>query len=145
MVRMDKIRHHMPTISENIGTVVKHSFNSVVILRVYIIPFGNKGTVRCWARRLIQRSALADSKALADNATATTTAYDRLNAALGLFPIRDNTVPMATPLVHWTGLLLTALAGMLGGPFWFDLLQKLVNLRAAAPKPAKAARDGNGA
>ena len=42
------------------------------------------------------------------------------------------------------GWLLTALAGLLGAPFWFDSLQKLVNLRGAGPesktvKPAKAA------
>ncbi len=33
------------------------------------------------------------------------------------------------------GWLATALAGMLGAPFWFELLQKLVNLRGTGPKP----------
>ena len=33
------------------------------------------------------------------------------------------------------GWLLTALAGMLGGPFWFDLLGKVINVRNAGPKP----------
>jgi hypothetical protein len=37
------------------------------------------------------------------------------------------------PILGW---LITALAGMLGGPFWFELLQKLVNLRGTGPKPA---------
>lgn len=36
------------------------------------------------------------------------------------------------------GWLFTAIAGMLGAPFWFELLQKLVNLRGAGPKPAPA-------
>lgn len=36
------------------------------------------------------------------------------------------------------GWLVTALAGMLGAPFWFDLLQKLTNLRGAGPKPQSA-------
>ena len=41
------------------------------------------------------------------------------------------------------GWLFTALAGLLGAPFWFDGLQKLVNLRGAGPetkavKPVKA-------
>jgi len=35
----------------------------------------------------------------------------------------------------WLGWVVTALAGMLGAPFWFDLLQKLTNLRGAGPKP----------
>ena len=36
------------------------------------------------------------------------------------------------------GCLMTALAVALGAPFWFDTLQKFLNLRAAGPKPAKA-------
>jgi len=33
------------------------------------------------------------------------------------------------------GLLMTALAAVVGAPFWFDLLNKLVNLRSAGKKP----------
>lgn len=33
------------------------------------------------------------------------------------------------------GLLITAIAAALGAPFWFDVLGKLANLRAAGPKP----------
>jgi hypothetical protein len=35
------------------------------------------------------------------------------------------------------GLIVTALAAMQGGPFWFDLLGKLINLRLTGPPPAK--------
>jgi hypothetical protein len=38
-------------------------------------------------------------------------------------------------LLKALGLLITALAVTLGAPFWFDLLNKLVNLRGAGPKP----------
>ncbi|HVW78187.1 MAG TPA: hypothetical protein VHB45_11295 [Alloacidobacterium sp.] len=45
-------------------------------------------------------------------------------------------------LGHWgynlAGWLLTAIAVSLGAPFWFDLLNKLVNLRLAGLKPPKA-------
>jgi len=34
------------------------------------------------------------------------------------------------------GLLVTAFALSFGAPFWFDLLNRLVNLRAAGKKPA---------
>jgi hypothetical protein len=36
------------------------------------------------------------------------------------------------------GLLLTALAASLGAPFWFDLVNKLVNLRSAGKLPARS-------
>ena len=38
----------------------------------------------------------------------------------------------------WVGLgwLLTALAGLMGAPFWFDTLKTLVNVRSAGPKPS---------
>jgi hypothetical protein len=37
------------------------------------------------------------------------------------------------------GLLITALAAMQGGPFWFELLGKLVNLRLTGPPPSRPA------
>jgi hypothetical protein len=37
------------------------------------------------------------------------------------------------------GLVMTGLAVSLGAPFWFDLLGRLVNLRATGAKPAKTA------
>jgi hypothetical protein len=36
------------------------------------------------------------------------------------------------------GWLITGLAVALGAPFWFDLLNKLVNLRGSGPRPALA-------
>ncbi len=43
------------------------------------------------------------------------------------------------------GWLVTALLVMLGGPFWFDLLTKLVALRGAGKKPLTAAEDDTSA
>ena len=40
-------------------------------------------------------------------------------------------------LVKIIGIFITAFAVTLGAPFWFDLLSKLVNLRAAGKKPEK--------
>ncbi len=39
------------------------------------------------------------------------------------------------------GLLATAIALSLGAPFWFDMLNKLVNLRGSGSKPATAAAE----
>ena len=40
-----------------------------------------------------------------------------------------------TPMMKIAGLLVTAGALSLGAPFWFDLLNKVVNLRATGKKP----------
>lgn len=40
------------------------------------------------------------------------------------------------------GCLMTALAVSLGAPFWFDLLGRLINLRATGAKPTKTAKPG---
>lgn len=45
-------------------------------------------------------------------------------------------------ITHVVGWLLTAVMLMLGAPFWFDLLGRLVNLRAGGPRPDPAADDG---
>ena len=38
---------------------------------------------------------------------------------------------------HLPGMLVTLVALMLGGPFWFDLLSSLVNVRGAGRKPER--------
>ncbi|HLE37777.1 MAG TPA: hypothetical protein VI699_11610 [Candidatus Acidoferrales bacterium] len=43
---------------------------------------------------------------------------------------------------HLLGWLLTAIAVSLGAPFWFDMLKKIVNLRAAGKEPEKVAKNG---
>jgi hypothetical protein len=52
------------------------------------------------------------------------------------------TTEQANPWLFWiekiAGLAITAFAIMLGGPFWFDTLQKLVNMRSSGPKPARS-------
>lgn len=49
-------------------------------------------------------------------------------------------VPSSLPgwLLKSLGLLITAFAVALGAPFWFDLLNRFVNLRASGGQPAKA-------
>jgi hypothetical protein len=36
------------------------------------------------------------------------------------------------------GILLSAMAASFGAPFWFDVLDKVMNIRGAGKKPAKA-------
>lgn len=51
-------------------------------------------------------------------------------------------VPSSLPdwLLKSFGLLITAFAVSLGAPFWFDLLNRFVNLRASGGQPAKASK-----
>jgi hypothetical protein len=48
--------------------------------------------------------------------------------------------PHAEPMAQWlmrsAGWLLTASSVLFGAPFWFDLLQKIVQLRGSRRKPA---------
>ena len=44
----------------------------------------------------------------------------------------------------WIGLLLTTLALSLGAPFWFDILNKVVNVRAVGRNPAENAKAAAG-
>jgi len=62
------------------------------------------------------------------------------NELLKVAPKQDVRAPFGTMEFAWqaAGWLLTALAGMLGAPFWFELLQRLVNLRGVGPKPETA-------
>jgi hypothetical protein len=41
-------------------------------------------------------------------------------------------------LTKAVGLFLTVLAVSLGAPFWFDMLNKFVNIRSAGARPEKA-------
>ena len=42
---------------------------------------------------------------------------------------------IATIKIHWLGWAITVLAVSLGAPFWFDLLNKFVNIRAVGKAP----------
>jgi hypothetical protein len=44
--------------------------------------------------------------------------------------------PKSPVIMKLLGLLLTTLAVMLGAPFWFDLLNKITNIRGTGAKPA---------
>lgn len=55
----------------------------------------------------------------------------------------DNTYSVRRIFSKVTGLLVTILAIMIGAPFWFDLLNKISNVRGAGPKPALSGDDSN--
>ena len=61
--------------------------------------------------------------------------------ALFAQPVGWNPVPSCIPLAV-CGWFVTAFSVLFGGPFWFDLLQRLVNLRGTGSKPEPAPLPG---
>jgi len=66
---------------------------------------------------------------------------DRAMQALFMQPVGWDPVPSCIPLAV-CGWFVTAFSVLFGGPFWFDLLQRLVNLRGTGSKPEPAFRPG---
>lgn len=60
---------------------------------------------------------------------------------VGWSPEELDSMNAAWWISHLAGWLLTALLVMLGAPFWFDLLNRLVNLRANGSPPPPAGKD----
>jgi hypothetical protein len=55
---------------------------------------------------------------------------------------KDTDTPVEFSFYMLGGWLVTASASLFGGPFWFDLLKQLINLRGTGVKPKKEAIDG---
>jgi hypothetical protein len=62
---------------------------------------------------------------------------------LKTLPVGWQTFPPSSALVFF-GWLATACSALFGAPFWFDLLQRLVNLRGTGPKPQSDGQSGGG-
>lgn len=84
--------------------------------------------------------------ALAAHITAAPTGIDpHLLAQLRVLPIGWEQFPprfdsrFALQVAGW---LFTASTTLFGAPFWFDLLQRLINMRSTGAKPASAGTDG---
>lgn len=95
--------------------------------------------------------AAAATVAPADTANAAANTLESLPIPLGWPSVRNHTdswwgvafvrsllAPSAAGFWKLAGLIATALAVSLGAPFWFDLLQRFLNIRAAGPVPAKS-------
>ena len=102
-------------------------------------------------------SAPSSAASAADHAASAADSGKPLNdwsAALGKLPVgwtNGPGIPGAADANSWLGVLglwlvllggwfVTATAAVFGAPFWFDLLQKLIQVRGTGAKPA-AARD----
>ena len=116
------------------------------------------GTASDLWRDPVTRSAVVDSaskvvedgsgEAELDSVARTTDAIEELNIPVGwdkdsraVWAEADWWKPTFEKTSDVVGWLLTAILVMLGAPFWFDLLSKLVSVRGAGPKPPPAQSD----
>jgi len=52
-------------------------------------------------------------------------------------PFSEHRKTLTEHPITLVGWIITASASLFGGPFWFDLLKKLINLRGTGAKPKK--------
>ncbi|HTI08219.1 MAG TPA: hypothetical protein VL832_06670 [Puia sp.] len=100
---------------------------------ILAIGWNNIDTVRKYDSL---QKALAKLKTRSDSThTADTLSFGRLRDEILALEKRERILFRAITWKSWLGWLLTALAISLGAPFWFDMLNKVVSLRAAGNKP----------
>ena len=81
-----------------------------------------------------------DISALKSDQTHVVSVYDSLmTLPVGWLPPPPTAGDWDLPLAL-AGILITASAAMFGAPFWFDVLQRLVQLRSSGPKPDPKAK-----
>ncbi|WP_051710922.1 hypothetical protein [Andreprevotia chitinilytica] len=87
-------------------------------------------------------AAASNASAVANQAPAVKDAIAGLNALpIGWTAETWDQLQQTTPLLlMFAGWFLTACSSLFGAPFWFDLLQKITNLRGAGPKPQTQAQ-----
>ena len=86
--------------------------------------FGAEQTITC---RITGGSSTEGAKQALDALFTLPVGWDHAPASVG------------AGLFLFCGWLVTAISVLFGAPFWFDLLQRLVNLRGTGRKPAAAA------
>ncbi len=94
------------------------------------------------AEKMTQQPPAATASPQPGAAAVPVMGLDQLNAQIDRLqlPLGWREWPKTTQdwLAKIAGLLVTTIAVSLGAPFWFDLLNKLVNLRSGGAKPARA-------
>lgn len=85
--------------------------------------------------KVVENIAGKDTKDL-PNATSAFQTLDKLALPIGWTDL--NRPPLAQLVLGW---LITAAATLFGAPFWFDLLQRVVRLKASGPSPKEKKED----
>jgi hypothetical protein len=109
------------------------------------LPIGWEGSARCTTLQLAAPARFADECIKAKPSDKRKVSIDAAaeQKPEGCPCLAWLKLPPLHLALNWlllgAGYLATALAAMLGAPFWFDILNRLVNVRSAIKPPAKAA------
>jgi len=133
-----------------IGVVLAVLLNADTIMVVKILatsPAARQAAVAAATERVKAAAEAKDGKEEQRiSAAMATLQTDVANSGLPIWWSDDPASPNHTPWSKWgwgefgskiVGMLITALAISLGGGYWFDLMSKVVNLRASGPKPVQ--------
>ncbi|MHA6890846.1 hypothetical protein [Ralstonia pseudosolanacearum] len=128
------------------GIYKRRAHNFLLIFGIAIAFGGNIDTIAIAQTLWTSTAARVQVAAAAQQATAGAKGADSLapgaTAQLADLPIpigwHDKPSESSVILAKIVGCLITALAISLGAPFWFDTLQKFLNLRTTGPRPAKS-------
>jgi hypothetical protein len=119
-----------------VGVTLGLNANSITIGRALWTDQALRTSVAQAAGDQIKAGFKENNKGTIDNAAAnlrtTTAAVENLNLPLGW---DYKVAPPLSPFEQLLGLLGTMIAVSLGAPFWFETLNKLVNLRKAGEPP----------
>jgi len=113
-----------------VGWVIKESGNAIYDSNCQLFP----GTDQTFGFPIVMPN-LGDSTKIPNKIMSKMAdSFNYLNKKC-IAPPQSNT--QANILLKIFGILITAMAARQGAPFWFDLLKKLVNVRATGPNPAE--------
>ena len=132
---------------------------ALILIGFFVVVISNADTLRLardLARNPVMRQALVSyaqemtSKPLAATVPAANDSVALDRVVREIHAVQDLGIPLGwsepPTVANWfsifVGLLITTFAVALGSPFWFDLLGKLVNLRAAGRPPDSADKTG---
>ena len=141
------VEHWFDDAMDRVSGIYKRWTQNFLLLFGVVIAFGGNIDTIAIAQTLWNGAAVrAQVVAAAQQATAGAKEADGL-AANAAAKLADLPIPIgwrgkpSSPsaiLAKIVGCLITALAVSLGAPFWFDTLQKFLNLRTTGPRPEKS-------
>ena len=135
---------------ERVSAVYKARIHSIGVLVALVVTLGVNADTIAIARALagsatLRASVVSQAEMVAKAPTLDSLLRMRVDSlTLATFPVGYPPRAARRPAVafyaeqaaaHWPGWLLTAIAVSLGAPFWFDILNKVMNVRGAGRAP----------
>lgn len=139
------------------GWYKKRTQTIILLIAIALVGFLNADTIRI-SKALANNSALreaivaqAQEYAKSNQAAGNSTATPQARIQENVDKLQQLGVPLGYEGEGWPkgfdgwlskvlGLMLTAAAASLGAPFWFDILNKFINIRAAGKSPDEMAK-----